>query len=88
MSVLAVITIHRCDGCSEIATVQTDEDCDSFAANWFAGFEHDLCGECRVKPEYQHMILREITDERESSERLTGRIMAAVELREALKNGH
>lgn len=88
MSVLAVITIHKCDGCGEIATVQTDEDCNSFAANWFAGLEHDLCPECRVKPQYQHLIILDITDERDASERLTGRIMAAVELREAINHGH
>lgn len=87
MSVLAVITIHRCDGCGEIATVQTDEDCDSFAARWFAGFEHDLCPECRVKPEHQHLIFRELAEQSDANNRLVERIQSAIKIEEII-DGH
>lgn len=51
MSLLATINVHACDWCGEIAVLHTDNDCDSFAANWSGDDEKDCCPSCQEELE-------------------------------------
>ena len=49
--IIASIEIHQCDGCTTIAVLHSDEDCDRFAAEWLVDEESDHCPKCRVEIE-------------------------------------
>lgn len=47
MSTLASITVNQCDGCEEIATLQSDESYSWFAEKWHDGYAKHFCPECK-----------------------------------------
>lgn len=56
MSIVANLTVHQCDDCRQVAVVQTDEDYDSFAANWLTSVTLDFCPACRDKPGHKDEV--------------------------------
>jgi hypothetical protein len=57
MSQLACITVHRCDACGRIVTLQNDEDYREFEHSWYAGFGKDFCDRCSARHENRPAIL-------------------------------
>lgn len=46
MSILASISIYKCDGCSTVRACQTVEEYSAFEASWYAGFGAHVCPAC------------------------------------------
>jgi len=59
MSILANITVYQCDDCRQVAVVTTDEDCDSFDANWSTSVAVDFCPACKNKAANRARIVSE-----------------------------
>ncbi len=47
MSVLACITIKQCDGCGDVAVLQTDDEYNEFDQDWYDGTTCDFCMICK-----------------------------------------
>ena len=57
MSVVACITVHLCDGCGFMQSLQTNEEYVSFGATWYDGWRISLCPVCREEAKHLSMII-------------------------------
>jgi hypothetical protein len=75
MSVIGVITVFNCDGvgCPRVACVHTDAEIDSFAANWYSGYELHFCPACRYRAVNSRAIERDEAEMNEVCRRLDER---------------
>lgn len=60
MAVLAVITVHRCDACGRLVSLQTEAQYHTFAHTWYEGWELDFCEVCRHTEQAQIKITDDI----------------------------
>jgi hypothetical protein len=60
MSTLGCITLQECDLCKRIATLQSEDQYQTFESTWYDGWSKHFCPTCRETPE----ALRAIEDDR------------------------
>jgi len=47
MSLVALISVHQCDMCPQVAVIKTDAEQADFADRWHSGWAKDFCPACR-----------------------------------------
>lgn len=47
MSLVALISVHQCDMCPQVAVIKTDAEQADFADRWHNGWAKDFCPACR-----------------------------------------